>query len=117
MFISPAYAAAAGEAPNAFMSFLPLILIFVIFYFLLIRPQQKKMKEHKSMLEAVRRGDRVVTSGGIVGSVKKVLTEERELLIEIADGVEVRVVRDMIASVVSKTEPVAAKANDDEKKA
>ena len=117
MLISPAYAQAAG-APGAFdmMSLLPLVLIFIVFYFLLIRPQQKKVKEHKAMLEAVRRGDRVVTNGGIVGLVTKV--DERELTLEIADNVRVKAMRDMIASVISKTEPVAAeaKADTEEKK-
>jgi preprotein translocase subunit YajC len=115
MFVSPAYAQAAASDPaGAFTAFIPLILIFVVFYFLLIRPQQKKMKEHRAMLDAIRRGDRVVTSGGIVGLVTKVLEAERELQVEIAEGVRVRVMRDMIANVLSKTEPVAA--NDGDKK-
>ena len=115
MFVSPAYAqAAAGDPASAFTAFIPLIPIFVVFYFLLIRPQQKKMKEHKAMLEAVRRGDRVVTNGGIIGLVTKVMETERELQVEIADGVRVRVLRDMISSVLNKTEPVAA--NDSDKK-
>lgn len=114
MLISPAFAQAAGAASqqNAFTAFLPLLLIFVVFYFLLIRPQQKKLKEHRAMLTALRRGDRVVTNGGIIGLVTKV--DEREVIVEIADGVRVHVARDMIASVVSKTEPVAEKS--DEKK-
>ena len=107
MFISPAYAQAAGEPASAFGAFVPLILIFVIFYFLLIRPQQKKVKEHKAMLEAVRRGDRIVTNGGIVGLVIKVLPDERALMVEIADNIKVKVMRDMVSSVLSKTEPVA----------
>ncbi|MBB4266823.1 preprotein translocase subunit YajC [Roseospira visakhapatnamensis] len=109
MLISPAYAQAAAQ-PGGFTeslgAFLPLILIFVIFYFLLIRPQQRRMKEHKAMLEAVRRGDRVVTNGGLIGTVTKVATDS-ELQVEIADGVRVRVMRDMIANVLSKTEPVS----------
>ncbi|MGE4063556.1 MAG: preprotein translocase subunit YajC [Rhodospirillaceae bacterium] len=115
MWISPAFAQAAGAAgqPNAFMSFLPLLLIFVVFYFLLIRPQQKKLKEHRAMLTALRRGDRIVTNGGIIGLVTKV--EDRELIVEIADGVRVHVARDMVASVVSKTEPVGDKADGDKK--
>jgi preprotein translocase subunit YajC len=121
MFISPAYAQAAGGDPaSAFTAFIPLILIFVVFYFLLIRPQQKKVKEHRAMLDAIRRGDRIVTNGGIVGLVTKVLEAERELQVEIAENVRVRVVRDMVASVVSKTEPVAAndaaKTDDKDKK-
>ncbi|MBL8644116.1 MAG: preprotein translocase subunit YajC [Rhodospirillaceae bacterium] len=116
MFVSPAFAqgASAAAEPNLLTSMIPLVLIFVVFYFLLIRPQQKKMKEHRAMLEAVRRGDRVVTNGGIIGLVTKVMEAERELQIEIAEGVRVRVMRDMIAQVLSKTEPVAA--NDSDKK-
>ncbi|MBB4286854.1 preprotein translocase subunit YajC [Roseospira goensis] len=112
MLISPAYAQAAGGggAMESLGAFLPLILIFVIFYFLLIRPQQKRMKEHKAMLEAVRRGDRVVTNGGIVGTVVKVVNET-ELSVEIAEGVRVRVMREMIANVLSKTEPVSGGAD------
>ena len=74
MLITPAYAQAAGGAGagSAFSAFIPIILIFVVFYFLLIRPQQKRMKDHKAMLNAIRRGDRVVTNGGIIGTVTKV---------------------------------------------
>ena len=117
MLISPAFAQAAGQSASSFVQFVPLLLIFVVFYFLLIRPQQKKMKDHKAMLDAVRRGDRVVTNGGILGLVTKV--DDRELTVEIADNVRVKVMRDMIASVVSKTEPVAAEKAEtktDEKK-
>jgi len=108
MLISPAYAQVApgGGAMDSLGAFLPLILIFVIFYFLLIRPQQKRMKDHKAMLEAIRRGDRVVTNGGIVGTVVKVVSDT-EVSLEIAEGVRVRVMRDMIANVMSKTEPVS----------
>jgi len=84
--------------------FIPLILIFAIMYFLLIRPQQKKVKEHASMVAALRRGDQVVTQGGIIGKVAKV-KEDGELEVEIAEGVKVRVVQSTIATVVSKTEP------------
>lgn len=113
MFIAPAYAQAAGGsgAGSAFSAFIPIILIFVVFYFLLIRPQQKRMKDHQAMLNAVRRGDKVVTNGGIVGTVTKVLTDERELQIEIAENVRIRVKQDMLSSVASKSEP--APANDD----
>ncbi len=104
MFVTPAYAQAAGGAAGAFTSFVPLILIFAIMYFLLIRPQQKKLKEHRAMVEAVRRGDEVVTAGGLIGKVHKV-KENGELEVEIADGVRVRVVRHTISQVVSKTEP------------
>ncbi|WP_299559958.1 preprotein translocase subunit YajC [uncultured Sulfitobacter sp.] len=84
--------------------FIPLILIFVIMYFLLIRPQQKKLKDHQAMVKALRRGDQVITQGGIVGKVVKV-KDDGELEVEIADGVKVRVVQSTIATVVSKTEP------------
>ncbi|HEY0213485.1 MAG TPA: preprotein translocase subunit YajC [Paenirhodobacter sp.] len=109
MFISPAYAQDAGGAASgmaALGQFLPLILIFVIMYFLLIRPQQKKAKEHRAMIEAVRRGDQVVTQGGIIGKVAAV-KENGELEIEIASGVKVRVVKSSITQVLSKTEPAA----------
>ena len=103
MFVSPAYAQGAGGGGDALMQFVPLILIFVIFYFFLIRPQQKKAKEHRTMLEALRRGDQVITQGGIHGKVTKVKDDEAE--VEIAEGVKVRVVKGTIAAVVSKTEP------------
>ncbi|MEE9387763.1 MAG: preprotein translocase subunit YajC [Paracoccaceae bacterium] len=105
MFVTPAYAQAAGGA-GAFTSFVPLILIFAIMYFLLIRPQQKKLKDHNAMVEAVRRGDQVVTQGGIMGKVSKV-KDDNEIEIEIATGVKVRVVKSTLAQVISKTEPAA----------
>ena len=89
---------------NAFAQFIPLILIFAIMYFLLIRPQQKKMKEHQKMVEGLRRGDQVVTQGGLIGKVVKV-KENNELEVELAEGVKVRVVQSTIAQVLSKTEP------------
>ncbi len=105
MFVTPAYAQAAGAGGmGAIGSFLPLILIFAIMYFLLIRPQQKKMKEHQAMIGALRRGDQVVTAGGIVGKVTKV-KEAGEVEIEIATGVKVRVIQATISQVLSKTEP------------
>lgn len=107
MFISPAFAqGASGGGAGGLEALLPLVLIFVVFYFLLIRPQQKKMKMHKEMLTAVRRGDRVVTGGGILGTVTKVI-DDHELTVEIADGVRVRVQRSTIAAIVSKTEPAS----------
>jgi len=104
MFISPAYAQGAGGGAGTFEALLPLILIFAVFYFLLIRPQQKKMKHHKEMLGSMRRGDRVVTGGGIMGTITKVLNDN-ELTVEIADGVKVRVQRSLISAVIAKTEP------------
>jgi preprotein translocase subunit YajC len=111
MFVSPAYAQDAGGAAGAFASFVPLILIFLIMYFLLIRPQQKKVKEHKAMVEALRRGDQIVTQGGVIGKVVKVRDAGEdgagELEVEIAPEVRVRVVRATVAQVLSKTEPAA----------
>ncbi|WGW03263.1 preprotein translocase subunit YajC [Tropicibacter oceani] len=89
---------------NALGQFLPLILIFAIMYFLLIRPQQKKMKEHQAMVEAVRKGDKIVTQGGIIGKVSRVM-EGAEVEVEIAEGVKVRIIKSTIAQVLSKTEP------------
>lgn len=106
MFVTPAYAQDAGAAA-AFTSFVPLILIFAIMYFLLIRPQQKKLKEHKAMVEALRRGDQVLTQGGIVGKVTHV-NEDNTIVVEIADGVKVKIVKQTIVQVMNKTEPAAA---------
>jgi preprotein translocase subunit YajC len=89
---------------EAFAQFIPLILIFAIMYFLLIRPQQKKVKEHQAMVAALRRGDQVVTQGGIIGKVARV-KEDQEIELEIAENVKVRVVRNTIAQVLNKTEP------------
>ncbi|THD72673.1 preprotein translocase subunit YajC [Thalassobius vesicularis] len=94
---------------EAIGQFLPLILIFAIMYFLLIRPQQKKMKDHQNMVSALRRGDQVVTQGGIIGKVSKV-KDDNEVELEIAEGVKVRVVKSTIAQVLNKTEPAAAEA-------
>ena len=104
MLVTPAYAQAAGGAGGAFASFIPLILIFAIMYFLLIRPQQKKLKDHQKMVEALRRGDQVVTQGGLIGKVTKV-KEDNEIEVELAQNVKVRVVKNTVAQVVSKTEP------------
>ncbi|MGL5010858.1 MAG: preprotein translocase subunit YajC [Paracoccaceae bacterium] len=107
MFATAAYAQAAGGQAGAgavFGSFVPLILIFLIMYFLLIRPQQKKLKEHKAMVEALRRGDQVLTQGGIIGKVVKV-NDDGVLEVEIADGVKVKVARHTITTVMNKTEP------------
>ena len=89
---------------EAFAQFTPLILIFGIMYFLLIRPQQKKVKEHAAMVSALRRGDQVVTQGGLIGKVVKV-KEDNEVDVELSEGVKVRVVHSTIAQVLSKTEP------------
>ena len=105
MFISSAYAQGAGGGGSGLEAMLPLVLIFVVFYFLLIRPQQKKMKEHKAMLGNIRRGDRVITGGGITGKVTKV-DNEHEITVEIAKDVRVNVQRSLISGVQTKGEPV-----------
>ena len=89
---------------DAFGQLVPLILIFGIMYFLLIRPQQKKAKQHQAMVSSLRRGDQVVTQGGLIGKVSKV-KEDNEVEVEVSDGVKVRVVQSTIAQVLSKTEP------------
>lgn len=105
MFITPALAqTAGGGTSDTFMSLLPLILIFVVFYFLLIRPQQKKIKQHREMVSTLRRGDRVVTGGGIIGTVATV-PEGDEIKIEIAPNVVVHVARGTISDVLSKPQP------------
>ena len=108
MFVTPAYAQAAGGAGGAagLAYFLPLVLIFVIMYFLMIRPQQKRMKEHRAMVEALKKGDEVVTQGGLVGKITAV--RDSELEVEIAPGVKVRVIRSTITGLVNRTQPVAA---------
>jgi preprotein translocase subunit YajC len=109
MLISPAYAQGTGLMDqNAMLQFLPLVLIFVVFYFLLIRPQQTKQKQHKTMLEGLRRGDRVVTGGGILATVARVVNAD-EVELDIASNVRVRVVRSTITSVLSKPDPSAAR--------
>ena len=92
-----------GYPMSQFQQFIPLILIFAIMYFLLIRPQQKKAKEHANMVSNLRRGDNVITQGGIVGKVAKV-KEDGEIEVEIADGIKVRVIKSTVATVISKTD-------------
>jgi len=107
MFVSAAYAQATGGTSSltgGLGGILPIILIFGIMYFLMIRPQQKKMKEHKAMVAALRRGDQVVTQGGIIGKVAKV-KEDGEVEVEIATDVKIRVLRHTISAVMNKTEP------------
>src|SRR5258708_14607039 len=107
MLISTAYAQGLGDMftnQGALLQFLPLVLIFVVFYFLLIRPQQKKQKDHRTMLDALRRGDRIVTGGGILGSENRGVSAE-EVEVDIASGGRVRVLRSTIASVLAKPDP------------
>ena len=112
MFVTPAFAQASGGAvgPDMLMSILPFILIFVIMYFLIIRPQRTQMKKRQEMLTQVRRGDTVVTGGGIVGKVQKVV-DHNELEVEIAEGVRIRVMRSTLMDVRVKGEPVADNKN------
>lgn len=118
MFVSTAWAQAAGGggAESMFGAILPFVLIFAVFYFLLIRPQQKRVKEHRAAVNAVRRGDRVTTGGGIIGTVARVDDQADEVLVEIADGVKVRVRRQTLMEVQSKSEPVTAASTEPEKK-
>ena len=104
--ITPAYAQGAEAAGGTalLLNLLPFILIFVIMWFLIIRPQRQRMKQHQEMLSNIRRGDNVVTNGGLIGKVTK--AEDTELSLEIAEGVKVRVARSMIAEVRAKGEPV-----------
>ena len=98
--INYAYAQAAAQQPSMLASFIPLILIFLIFYFLLIRPQQKKQKEHKVLLDSIQRGDEILSSGGILGKVIKV--DNDKLTVEISKGVNVTIIRSTIADVIKK---------------
>jgi len=109
MLITPAYAQfgslGAGGANSMIVQFMPLILIIVIMYFLILRPQQRKVKQHQEMVKALRRGDTVVTSGGLVGKVTKVV-DDQHIEIEISDGVRVRHLRASVSEVRAKGEPV-----------
>ena len=100
MFITPAFAQAAGAADtnSMLMSLLPFALIFVIMYFLILKPQQKKLKDHQELVKNIRRGDTVVTNGGLVGKVTKVVDDD-QIEVEIADGVRIRQMRQMISGV------------------
>ena len=111
MFVTAAYAQTAGSggSGSAFVQFVPLILIFVIMYFLMIRPQQKKVAQHKAMVQGVRRGDQIITGGGIVGKVTKVI-DDNTVEVEIADGVKVKLMKSTVTTVLSKTDPAAPAA-------
>ena len=125
MLITPAYAQGLADSFGSATQFLPLVLIFVVFYFLLIRPQQQKQKDQKQMLATIKRGDRVVTGGGIVGVVQRVpmvsdkngkQVAAQEIEVEIAPNIRVTVVRDTITTVIrpavaNDTKPPAKKAS------
>ena len=97
---------------DLFMSLLPLVLIFVVFYFLLIRPQQTKMKQHRAMVEDLKKGDQIVTAGGIIGKVTRVEAGDNTLMVEIAPNVQVKVVRHTVADLLSLTHPATATTTD-----
>ncbi len=107
MFVSPAYAQSAGGFGSGFGSLVPLLLIVLIMYFLIIRPQMQQAKTHKKMIEDLRRGDQIITQGGLIGKISKI--EDEELVIEIAHEVKVRVIRSTIKGLKAKTEPVKGK--------
>ncbi len=112
MFVTPAFAQPSlfGGGDNMMVQLLPFVLIFVIMYFLILRPQQKRTKEHQELVKNLRRGDTVITSGGLVGKVTKVVDDE-QIEVEIADGVRVRQVRSMVSGVRAKGEPVKDEAS------
>lgn len=106
MFITPAYAQFGGGAggTDTIVQFLPFVLIFVVMYFLIIRPQRQRAKAHQDMIKGVRRGDTIVTTGGLIGKVAKVV-DDAEVQVEIADGIKVRISRAAISEIRSKGEP------------
>jgi preprotein translocase subunit YajC len=106
MFITPAYAQAApAGGTDMLVSLLPFVAIFVIMYFLILRPQQKRVKQHSEMVTNLRRGDTVVTNGGLIGKITKVI-DAHEIEIQIAEGTKIRQVRQMVTEVRAKGEPV-----------
>lgn len=116
MFATPAFAQAAGAAPSGgpqdmLIQFLPLVALVVLFYFLMIRPQQRRMRQHQEMVAGLKRGDTVVLPSGVIGKVVRV--EDKEVGVEISTGVTVKVVRSMISEVRTRGEP--APANDSKK--
>lgn len=116
MFITPAFAqaAGAGDTNSMLMSLLPFALIFVIMYFLILKPQQKKLKDHAELVKNIRRGDTIVTNGGLVGKVTKVVDDD-QVEVEISDGVRIRQMRQMISGVRTKGEPAKDSSKDSSK--
>ena len=106
MFISPAYAQGAGGGGDFILQLLPIVLMIVIFYFLLFRPQQQRMKAHREMVENIRRGDTIVTQGGLVGRVTRVKDDGVEIDVALAENTRVRVIKATVADVRAKGEPV-----------
>lgn len=117
MLTSPAFAQAGGAAGGGdfFVSLMPLVLIFVVFYFLLIRPQQQKVRQHRLMVDNLKRGDQVVTAGGILGKVTRVEAGDTSVSVEIAPNVQVKVARHTIAEVVGKPQPALSNDNSTQK--
>ena len=110
MLISPAFAQfGGGQGSDMLMSLLPFVLIFVIMYFLILRPQQKRVKQHQEMVKNVRRGDTVITSGGLIAKVTKVIDDDK-IEIELGDGVRATQMRQMVSEVRAKGEPVKDEA-------
>ncbi|MEG9883369.1 MAG: preprotein translocase subunit YajC [Hyphomicrobiales bacterium] len=113
MFVTPAYAQgllAGGGQNNWLLQIMPIILIMIIFYFLLIRPQQKRARQHQEMVDGIRRGDMVVTGGGLVGKVTKI-TDDTEIQVELAENVRVRVLKNVVSDVRAKSKPAAKNEN------
>lgn len=128
MFVSEALAQTAGTAAPAsggdmFGMFIPLVLVFIVMWFFMIRPQQKKQKEHQAMVRAAKRGDRIVTSGGIIGQISKANDADNDVEVEIASGVKIRVMRHAIADILNRnaeaakpaTKETAKKSNEETK--
>ncbi len=116
MLISPAYAQAGGDPTGGLMSLLPLVLIFVVFYFILIRPQQKKAKDHRAMLVDLKRGDRIVTGGGVIATVIRVAPDSEEVIAEIARDVRVKIVKSTIQHVMREPDEAAQVKQDNKPK-
>lgn len=115
MFVSQAFAqGAGGTGGDLFAMIVPLILIMAVFWFLLIRPQQKRAKEHQELIQSIRRGDVVATAGGMIGKVARVV-DDNEILLEVADNVRMRFQKQAISEVRAKGEPVSAETADEEK--
>lgn len=113
LLFPPAHAHPFSFISPEVMNFAPIILVFLLMYFLILRPQSKKAKQHRDMLEALRRGDRVLTAGGIIGTVSKI-ENNQEIQVEIAENVRVRVAKATITQVLAKTEPLKAQSPEDD---
>lgn len=109
MLVTPAFAQAPGGGEGFLFSIMPFVLIFVIMYFLVIRPQQRRVKAHRDLIGSLRRGDTIVSTGGIIGKITKVI-DDQEIEVQIADNVRVRIARAMVSDVRAKGEPVSGDA-------